>query len=115
MEKNNEGLRVMFNEVLHGNTKLQKDKKEQEVKYTELQSKLHEKDQEMQCKLQLMERKTEGLQVMFDEVLQRNAQLQKNNKQLEVMQREMKHVLQDFQKKNTELRVLYNDVKDKKN
>lgn len=78
MEKNNEGLRVMFNEVLHGNTKLQKDKKEQEVKYTELQSKLHEKDQEMQCKLQLMERKTEGLQVMFDEVLQRNAQLQKN-------------------------------------
>lgn len=54
-----------------------------------------------------MERKTEGLQVMFDEVLQRNAQLQKDNEQLEVMQREMKHVLQDFQKKNTELRVLY--------
>lgn len=50
-----------------------------------------------------MERKTEGLQVMFDEVLQRNAQLQKDNEQLEVMQREMKHVLQDFQKKNTEL------------
>lgn len=68
-----------------------------------MQSKLQEKDHEMQCKLQLMERKTEGLQVMFDEVLQRNAQLQKDNEQLEVMQREMKHVLQDFQKKNTEL------------
>lgn len=81
MEKNNEGLRVMFNEVLHGNTKLQKDKKEQEAKYTELQSKLQEKDQEMQCKLRHMEKKTEGLQVMFNEALQRNAQLLKEKEQ----------------------------------
>lgn len=55
MEKNNKGLRVMFNEVLHGNTKLQKHKKEQEAKYTELQSKLQEKDQETQWKLQNIE------------------------------------------------------------
>lgn len=45
----------MFNEVLHGNTKLQKHKKEQEAKYTELQSKLQEKDQETQWKLQNIE------------------------------------------------------------
>lgn len=55
MEKNNKGLRVMFNEVLHGNTKLQKHKKEQEAKYTELQSKLQEKDQGTQWKLQNIE------------------------------------------------------------
>lgn len=45
----------MFNEVLDGNTKLQKHKKEQEAKYTELQSKLQEKDQETQWKLQNIE------------------------------------------------------------
>lgn len=45
----------MFNEVLHGNTKLQKHKKKQEAKYTELQSKLQEKDQETQWKLQNIE------------------------------------------------------------
>lgn len=45
----------MFNEVLHGNTKLQKHKKELEAKYTELQSKLQEKDQETQWKLQNIE------------------------------------------------------------
>lgn len=45
----------MFNEVLHGNTKLQKHKKEQEAKYTELQSKRQEKDQETQWKLQNIE------------------------------------------------------------
>lgn len=45
----------MFNEVLHGNTKLQRHKKEQEAKYTELQSKLQEKDQETQWKLQNIE------------------------------------------------------------
>lgn len=93
----------MFNKVLQRYAQLQKEMELQEATYTQLQSKLQEKDHEMQCKLQLMERKTEGLQVMFDEVLQRNAQLQKDNEQLEVMQREMKHVLQDFQKKNTEL------------
>lgn len=56
-KKKNEGLREMLHEALNRNTKLQKGKQQQEAKYKELQCKFQEKDQEMQWKLQNIERR----------------------------------------------------------
>lgn len=93
----------MFSIALQRNTKLLKEKEEQETKYKDLQFKLQEKHKEIQCKLQNMKKQKEGFQVMFNEAFRRNAQLLKDKVQLEETQREMQHVLQDFMKKNTEL------------
>lgn len=70
-KKKNEGLQVMFDEPLQRNTHVLKEKEEQEATNTELQCKLQEKYQAMQCKLQHMEKKNEGLSVMFYEALRR--------------------------------------------
>lgn len=51
MEKKNEGLQVIMNEALQKNAQLENEKEEKEAKYRDLQGKLYEKHQEMQCKL----------------------------------------------------------------
>lgn len=49
---------------------------EYEAEFEDLQCKLQEQDQEIQSRLQNMEKKNEGLQVIINEARQKNAQLE---------------------------------------
>lgn len=61
---------------------------EHEAEYEDLQCKLQEQDQEIQSRLQNMEKKNEGLQVIMNEALQKNAQLE-NEKEKEAKYKDL--------------------------
>lgn len=68
MEKNNESLQVMFDEMLKRNTQLLKEKEQQKAIHQEMQFKLQDMEaihDKTQSKLQVTEKKNEGLQVML--------------------------------------------------
>lgn len=74
MQRNNEGLQVMFDEVL------QRKCLKQDATHQEMQGKLWDMEavhQKMLCKLQATDKKNEGLRLMFNEARRRNKEMLK--------------------------------------
>lgn len=70
--------------------------------------------QVMKCKLQVEEKKNEGLQVMLEESVTRNAQLLKDKEQQEAAHQLMKCKIQELQAINQEIQCKLQDMERKK-
>lgn len=70
--------------------------------------------QVMKCKLQVEEKKNEGLQVTLEESVTRNAQLLKDKEQQEAAHQLMKCKIQELQAINQEIQCKLQDMERKK-
>lgn len=75
MQRNNEGLQVMFDEVLQRNTKMLKDEEQQDATHQEMQANFETwKQFTKRCcaSFKPLTKKNEGLRLMFNKARRRN-------------------------------------------